>query len=595
MKKKLILGIFVIGIFFCSLLIKTQAITTSFKSEDQTTESSNISLSPISPKLVDLSRVPHEPIEIMNDGNFTDYSFPGTGDEGTPFIIEGYNIITTSENGIYIYNTTKYFIINDCYVDAEKHGIYIRSVAGETATIINNTVINNKYGIFLGMSIGSTLTNNTCTNNWSGIYLTASSPSCTLSNNTCTNNTYSGIYMSASNTTLTDNTCTNSGYGFYLYSSFNSSLINNTCIDNSYGFRIVDSSGSTIIDNSFSNDGLYIIESSIEDYLTYTIENNWVNGKEFGYYINLDKITLSEALFGQLFLVNCSEVKISNQIISNTSISLHIRWCENAILTNNTFTDNNYIGIYLYYSPRSTLTDNTCKRNRFGIYLDTSYDSTLNDNRCVNNSWNGIYIQDSENSFLVNNVCNNNNKNGIKLYFSSGSTVSDNICNNNYWHGIYLEFSSSTTISHNIFINNTGEGILLSASDSCLITYNLLQENKLYGIGLFSGSVNIIHHNTFIDNNLKGTIEFVLSQARDNSASNTWYETSSNEGNYWSDWSGTGSYPIDGIAGSVDPYPLGEPSVAEFTNGFNLLILVFVLGLAIIPVSLITRRRLKDR
>ena len=78
MKKKLLLGIFVIGIVLCFSLIKTQAITTLLILEDQSIESSIISLSPGSPKLLDLSLVPHEPITIINDGNFSDYGFQGT-------------------------------------------------------------------------------------------------------------------------------------------------------------------------------------------------------------------------------------------------------------------------------------------------------------------------------------------------------------------------------------------------------------------------------------------------------------------------------------------------------------------------------------
>ena len=582
MKKKLPLGVFVIGIVLCFLLIKTQAITTSFNLEDQNIESSIISLSPTSPKLLDLSLTPHEPIEIINDGNFSDYGFLGTGEEIDPYIIEGYNIYTSIENGIYIAHTTKYFLIRDCSVNARDYGIHIGNITDGTAIIINNTCYGNGFGIFLDESSNnSTLIINTCNNNEAGIYLEGSHNS-TLTNNNCTNNIGYGIYLAgssdstisnntcnsfredniwyyesgirleyASGTTLINNTCNNNNeVGIHLYFSDNSTLTNNTCTNNNlYGIEFYRSSDATLTNNTFHNNGLYIYESNVEDYLSYTVENNWVNKKTLGFFTNLGKSIISEPIFGQLFLVNCTETTVCNQELSSASIGLVIYWSKNITLTNNICNNNKEIGIYTYITPNSTLTDNTCNNNKIGIMLDVSRGSTLINNRCINNINYGILVYISSNTILTDNTCKNNNRHGIRLdYFSS----------------------------------------------SCLITYNLLKENKEYGITLEAYcNDNIIHHNTFVDNNLGGT-----SQALDKyspNENNIWYDTVTNEGNYWSDWSGEGSYSIDGQAFSVDPYPLGDPSFAEFTNGFNLLILVFVLSLAIIPVSLITRERLKDR
>ncbi|GAI76776.1 unnamed protein product, partial [marine sediment metagenome] len=82
------------------------------------------------------------------------------------------------------------------------------------------------------------------------------------------------------------------------------------------------------------------------------------------------------------------------------------------------------------------------------------------------------------------------------------------------------------------------------------------------------------------------------SQACDDGASNTWYDTATLEGNYWSDWSKIGSYSIDGYTDSVDLYPLNEPAestTTEYTSvesttdenqlnfSFTLLMLVFPL------------------
>jgi len=70
--------------------------------------------------------VEQEPIIILNDNNFTDYGFQGNGTLANPYSIENYNITTSSEIAINIINTTKYFIIKNCFINAEKYGMLIK-------------------------------------------------------------------------------------------------------------------------------------------------------------------------------------------------------------------------------------------------------------------------------------------------------------------------------------------------------------------------------------------------------------------------------------------------------------------------------------
>ncbi len=312
------------------------------------------------------SYIPHDAISITYDGAFE--VFPGTGTEEDPYVIEGYNITTTLYNrGIFISETTKYFVIRNCYIDSVFDGIHIDRIASGTATIINNTIYDNSRGIYLYYALSSTVTNNNCTDNGSGI------------------------------------------------------------------------------------------------------------------------------LFE--------------------------------------------------HSSGSTATNNTCNDNSKGIYLTSSSSSTVVNNTCSSNSLKGIYIKNSDGSTVTNNNCSNNNE----------------------------------------------EGIYLEDSDQCVITYNLLQENNNYGVYLLPDGHeswgNLIHHNNFVDNNLGGT-----SQASDECTDNFWYDSATQEGNYWNDWV-SGTYAIDGSAGAIDLYPLGDPVVAEYNSLslFTLLILVVPLFLTIV----ISRKRRK--
>ena len=280
MKRKLIFGIFIISIVFYLLSNKTQAIAASLNFEEQGRESSICSLSTTSSKLVDLSLVPHEPIEILNDGNFTDYGFPGTGDEYSPYIIEEFSITTTAENAIEIYGTTKYFIIQGCFLDGA--GISISNVADGTALIQNNTCVNSiAYGILLSFTNYATISNNTCSENSVGIYLYHSDFSL-VENNTCSNNIQRGIYLDySSGNILVGNECNNSRKGIHLYICELTILTSNICNNNSdYGIILYSTDGTVLTENVLINNSMYGIQCfGINCILTYNhLENNGFYG-----------------------------------------------------------------------------------------------------------------------------------------------------------------------------------------------------------------------------------------------------------------------------------------------------------------------------
>ncbi|MHA2085859.1 MAG: hypothetical protein ACW992_11310, partial [Candidatus Thorarchaeota archaeon] len=50
------------------------------------------------------------------------------------------------------------------------------------------------------------------------------------------------------------------------------------------------------------------------------------------------------------------------------------------------------------------------------------------------------------------------------------------------------------------------------------------------------------------------------SQGFDEGRNNTWYDATTEEGNWWSDYSGSGTYIIDGPSNSADQYPIAGES-----------------------------------
>ena len=61
------------------------------------------------------------------------------------------------------------------------------------------------------------------------------------------------------------------------------------------------------------------------------------------------------------------------------------------------------------------------------------------------------------------------------------------------------------------------------------------------------------------------------------------------EGNYWSDWSGYGSYQIDGEANAADLYPEGRQGIG---NNIGLIFFVGVLVCVIVILAVVTIRKL---
>ncbi len=578
-----------LGIVIVLSGINNQPITTA----ETTTNSFDIQTS--------FSFTPHAPISISSDSDLE--AFPGTGTDEDPYIIEGYNITTTSDEGIYVTGTTKYLVIQNCYVNAKGDGIRIYYIADGTLVISNNICSNNgRYGILV---IGT--------------------PNATIVNNTCINNDNNGIVLSGSISSLIiNNTCKNYRGGVDIVDSPLSIVSNNTCI-NDY-IDVVGSDYSVITNNNFTTGGLSLYVDMLPSILTLTIEDNIVNGKSLGYFTNLDSVTIDEPIYGQLILVNCNDVSISNQQLFNTTRGLSLLNCSNIIAINNLL-DFNGLGIHLFHTLNSIIKNNTCNFNGIGVEAENSIGSRIQDNTLCDNYHFGVQLIDSDNSTLsdnvcyrnrvgfvlktfakscsnltvINNICNSNSF-GFNHLDYSNSVVANNTCNNNLYYGILIDATQDNLVKNNTCMNNdvgmylgstssivkenickgNNVGISFSGDDS-IHSYNLFQENVGYGLIIY-GENNIIHHNAFVDNNLGGT-----SQACDNGTNSIWYDEATSEGNFWSDYSGVGPYLIDGSAGVYDLYPLNEPVIppiiSEFPNLVNLLFILLLFCLAIIPLT----------
>jgi parallel beta-helix repeat protein len=181
---------------------------------------------------------------------------------------------------------------------------------------------------------------------------------------------------------------------------------------------------------------------------------------------------------------------------------------------------------------------------------------------------------------------------GISLKNVQNAVITSNDITD-YNYGIRLKDCSSNIIERNLIHLNT-MGIYLSNSEDNSIVWNTLRENRNYGILLRDDSNNnVIHHNNFFLNGQNRT----QSQAYDDCVHNYWYDETTLEGNYWSDYNKSGSYLIAGSTGTTDPYPSIDPyrmstmdsAFVSLLSRIGLFIIIF--GLLIVIIILNKRLR----
>jgi len=317
-------------------------------------------------KFDETSYSPHSPISITNDNDFTSANgvVSGDGSHDNPYIIEGWNITTNNEPGIKIAYTTKFFIIQNCWITASS-SFAIRLENNTNGIIKNNNLLKSPISVSLYFSSNNSICFNTITNNsQDGISLFYSNNNSIYSNvitdndvygivlayssrnfiysNIIKNNTNKGIFVgSSSNNTINLNVITSStNCGIGLYNSFNNSICFNTAANNT---------GSGInLDYSSRN----FIYSNI-------IKNNTYDGITIGYSSNINTIYL-------------------NNISNNERWGIQLFSCSNNIMNKNTITSNVEYGIYLSYSTiNNVIFNNSFVKNAL-LYDSQAYDSGEN-------------------------------------------------------------------------------------------------------------------------------------------------------------------------------------------------------------------------
>lgn len=191
----------------------------------------------------------------------------------------------------------------------------------------------------------------------------------------------------------------------------------------------------------------------------------------------------------------------------------------------------------------------------------------------------GVYVRGGRNIMVVNNTVSAENvpplKNGAYTFIPESAiqlvqSIDGHVLNNNltswgFSPSLWTIDSSGNTVAGNLLssarkdqLSYLGAGIFMYASDNNTVFDNQSNSTDPYSISLYGSNANSIYHNNFL-----GTGEM----AYDDGLNNSW--SVGNTGNYWSSYSGGGTYPVlpNGRDGhpSISPVVVTTAIVPSFT------------------------------
>ena len=440
------------------------------------------------------------------------------------------DVVTISSDQV----TITGFTIERSGRDYQDQNAGIKILSNEN-TIAGMNITFNLFGILLSSSTGNTIVNNDINYNSYGIRLVDASTDNVISGNTLVSWSFDfNIYMKGfcNNNTISDNIITNyHAYGIYIFGSEDNIISDNTVIDCENGIILVSSNNSVITSNFFQNeeDGLSLARSTgniisqntfvkdglfLYDSFDNMVTENTVNGKPLVYLEDESDITIPVNA-GQILLINCDNVIIQSQDISDTNVAIELWGSEECTISQNTLTGNRR-NIYLYDADFNIIEENTLETDESFIFMQTLALNYCQGNEIVKNEFTSaddytyILIADSQqNVFSRNVIIGESDRVRWRLILSNAdaNTITKNTFESG---GIRLASSSRNTLRDNSIFDGT---LTIDWSRLNLINGNFISSNFAdWGIPMDKGSGNIISRNTI--ENCNGA--FFLIGSRDN-------------------------------------------------------------------------------
>lgn len=275
--------------------------------------------------------------------------------------------------------------------------------------------------------------------------------------NTISNNYMDGLIArhSSIGNNISYNYIYNTTSGIALINSKENKIHRNTFIKNDQGVRLSSADDNAFSGNSFTDGGVEIFDS----YNNLFIKNT-IDGKPLVY---LEKVSNKEIKedAGQIILIDCQNIKITNRTFSDFYLNLQMWDCNNCSISKNKFLGD----IRVFMSEDNIFTNNEIyslsEQGLDPIWMDSSRRNTISFNNISNGYGFGITLSISNDNHITNNNINNNGI-GIAMFDSSGNFIHKNNIIENYL-GVLISCKMGTKylISQNNFIGNENDTIVL--------------------------------------------------------------------------------------------------------------------------------------
>ncbi len=220
----------------------------------------------------------------------------------------------------------------------------------------------------------------------------------------------------------------------------------------------------------------------------YLIENVTIDGQGLGSCITIRN---SDEYF---IIRNCT----LNNSGSNpdTDGGIKLERVDHGKLINNSCSDNNGNGIYLYYSEYNNLSGNILNNNtNYGMKLYGMSNHNEITGNIANYNLIGISLYNVHYSIISGNIASFNLLDGLNLDTGDSNTISGNRIYNNSDAGINIYIGPNSRIIGNLIDYNNEVGIsIVFDSPSCTVSRNTLTKNN-YGVYLNDSNINEISNN----------------------------------------------------------------------------------------------------
>lgn len=487
-------------------------------------------------------------IYIASDEDFTSINgvVSGDGTENNPYILSDWIISATSEVGIYIKDTTSYFIILNCDISgggANYDGIYLENVENgrieqtdsrlnriglriinsENITLIDSRIFSNQVDgirssgtnnmvlnsvlIYSNGLIGFNVINNNynvsiwnseLNSNGQGAVSISYTNLLNFENNSVNSNgEYGFVFSNCNSITIKNNSLSiGSGDGFTFYNGINLKLDNCSLLSFNNGIKI----------NQFSNIEILNTTSKSSSQFGIVIENSKI--------VNINNNTIKNNIFGGISLTNVNNTIIKNSTIDTNNgrgynlergVDHYIEESKIEAIEIIEASDIEFMNNNITKSPSLAHTiicddSNSTKfhSNQIYGYIDSKRANGLTIEK--SDKTNGIYLEDGRNILIANNNITDNTlyTGAITLIRTNYTTILNNFINGSSQNGIYsdsyLKDSIYVNVIENKITHNAYHGIR-SYQNYWGIIGNNITHNGQFGISLAGLGYNVVCNN----------------------------------------------------------------------------------------------------